>query len=195
MANSTSQTELREQLKKAQNEKQEITRQLDALKDGTKKGCLILIGVALVGSWIMSIAVMHDAPADIKSLTFWMFFIAYSVIGCIFLFVTMRKRQNELEEKSYSACSEVRRIERECEKLDAREQLAKGERDQSELETQLKGKEKHLSYLQSFCELFSSLGVANTSEIIDPAAVAVTFAHDVLSAKMAQNATLRNKIR
>lgn len=195
MANGTSQSDLREQLKRAQSEKQAIEQQQEAIKEGTKKGCLILIGVSLVGSWIMSAAVMHEAPSEIKSMTFWMFFLAYSVIGCICLFISMRKRQNELEEKSYSACSEVRRIERECEKLDAQEQLAEGERIQGELESQLKEKENHLSYLRSFCELFSCLGVRNTSAIIDPATEDVTSAQDVLSAKKSQNATLRNKIR
>lgn len=195
MANGNSQSDLREQLKKAQSEKQEIERQQEAIKEGTKKGCLILIGVSLVGSWIMSAAVMHEAPSDIKSMTFWMFFIAYSVIGCVCLFISMRKRQNELEEKFYSVCSEVRRLERECEKLDAQEQLTEGERLQSELEIQLREKESHLNYLHSFCELFSCLGVGNTSAIIDPAAEDVTSANNLLSAKKAQNATLRSKIR
>ena len=195
MDKGTSQFDIREQLKRAQNEKQEIERQLDAIKEGTKKGCLIIVGISLVGSWIMSAAIMHDAPSDIKSMTFWMFFIAYSVIGCICLFISMRKRKNELEEKSHSACSEVRRIERECEKLDTQEQLAEGERIQGELESQLKEKENHLNYLHSFCELFSCLGVGNTSAIIEPATEEVTSVQNALSAKRSQNATLRNKIR
>lgn len=195
MANSTSMSKLSEQLKRAQIEKQEIERQLAAVKEGTKKGCLAIIGVSLVGGWIMSAAVMHKAPADIKSMTFWTFFIGYSVVGCFCLFISMKKRQNGLDEKSYSVRAEVRRIERECEKLDTQKQLAKGEHEQLELENQLKVKQDHLKYLHAFCDLFAYLGAENTSVILAPVTEELESTSKALSVKKAQNATLKNKCR
>lgn len=194
MAGGTSLVELRNMLKRAESEKQEISRQIGSLKSSTKKGCLIMIAFMAVGSWILPACVMHDAPSDIKSLAFWMFFIAYALVGCIFLFVITRERRNELDEKFYSACSKVRQIERECEELELQEQLKAGECSQIELERDWKDKADHLNYLEIFCNLFANFSVTNTVSIVEPAATAVSFAEKTLAAKKEQNTALRKKV-
>lgn len=194
MAQNQSQKELQEQLNRARMEKERLENQLSNTRSGKKKACLIIVGLIMLFCWIMTESAMKGAPAELKSKVFWTSAILVSGIACLFVLFLTYKGANEIEEKANLAASEVRRIERELEKVSAKIQLDEAEQKQQALEEKLKCDEDHLNYLQAFCTIFSSIGVNNTADVIAPAREAVNCSRDAVAAGKSEIATLRRKV-